>query len=468
MRISVVGLGYVGLVTASSVAEWGNRVIGSDSSEQRVRDVTKGRMPFHEPGLDALVQRNRDAGRLHFTNDLAAAVEDAELVITAVGTHDGNGGWQTQTMRTCLMQMVPAMPDDAVLVIRSTLPPDFIAELPSIVLQLRAEVGRPPLPVVLNPEFTREGSAIGDFQHPDRVVIGAAYDPDGRGSAAVGRLYEHIGAPILTMSAIDAAMAKLGANLFLATKISFANELASLCDEFGATVDPVLGAMAFDPRIGGSFMRPGVGFGGSCLPNQVRMTVRSVEEAGGSTPLLRAVTEINDHLRLEFVERLERLFGGTLAGRRVALLGLTFKPNTDDLRDAPSVAIARLLLDRGALVVATDPMGTARERAAALLPGLAVVESPLDAVAGSNAVCLITEWPEYADLDWHAIRKIVAEPIVVDGRNFLSPETLLAEGFTYVASGRGALEQPGHTPLQVSADDLEVDLSNLATPGAAR
>ena len=251
------------------------------------------------------------------------------------------------------------------------------------------------------------------------------------------------------MPAIDAAFAKLGANLFLATKISFANELAALCDAYGAQVDQVVAGMAFDSRIGGKFLRAGVGFGGSCLPNQVTMTVRSASLAGVPSPLLAAVDEINHRQRTDFVTRVREMIGGSLEGKRVGLLGLTFKPFTDDLRDAPALDIARHLLAGGASVVAYDPMEGARNRSAELVPGLEVVSSVLEAVTDTDAIGLVTEWPEFIGLDWSVVRAAVRNPVVVDGRGALAPEPMAALGFDYSAFGRGV--RAGST------DEIEVE-----------
>jgi UDPglucose 6-dehydrogenase len=435
MRVSVVGLGYVGLVSAAGLTKWDHDVVGLEVDAGRLAALRDGEIPLFEPGLDALVDEGRSSGQLSFTDAVTTAIPQAQVVVVAVGTHDGSGGWQTETIRACLEAIVPEMADDAVLAIRSTLPPDFVPEVPHLVRALRVTADRSPIPVMTNPEFTREGSAVRDFLEPDRVVIGILDDPSGRGARTLRRLYRTVDAPVLVLPAADAAMAKLGANLFLATKISFANELAALCEVFGADVDDVVAAMAFDPRIGGSFLRAGIGFGGSCLPHQVSMTIRSAREADLPTPLLGAVDGVNRGQPVRFVDRLGRMLDG-LADRRIALLGLTFKPGTDDLRDAPGLTIARDLLDAGAVVVAYDPMPRARERAKAIVGGLQVAETALDALTGADGVGLVTEWPEFAELDWVAIRSVMRGNVVLDGRNVLPPQLLLAHGYTYAGFGR--------------------------------
>ena len=438
MRITVVGLGYVGLVTAACLADWKHLVTGVDADADRLADLTGGRLPIHEPLLDEMVATNRAAGRLRFSDvaGLPRAVENADLVILAVGTHDGNGGWQTETMRRALATVVPNLRAGTPLVVRSTLPPEFINQLADLVTRLRG-LEESDVPVLLNPEFTQEGRAVSDFMQPSRVICGVAHDPDGSGTKRLRQLFSTTTSPFIPMPAIDASFAKLGSNLFLATKISFANELAALCDAYGAGIDNVVDAMALDPRIGRAFLGAGLGFGGSCLPHQAAMTVKTARVAGLPTPLLAAVVDINDAQPAHFVGRLEQLLVAGLAGARVSLLGLTFKPDTDDLRDAPSLATARLLLERGALVNAYDPMPAARQRAAEMVSGLRIAASTEEALAGADAAMLVTEWAEFSALDWGQLRPLMRQPIVVDGRNALDPEVVVGAGFTYSAFGRG-------------------------------
>lgn len=448
MQVSVIGLGYVGLVTAACVADWGHDVVGVDTNASRLNALRAERLPFFEPGLVELVRRGLHSRRLQLREEPESAVRDAQVVIIAVGTHDGNGGWQTTTVLSALHAVVPHLAADATLVIRSTLPPQFIRDLREIVGTMRAAAQRSPVPILLNPEFTREGSAVEDFMNPSRVVIGVSHDPAGRGVRLVQTLYQAVTAPVLVMPAINASIAKLGSNLFLATKISFANELASICDAFGAEVDGVIGAMALDPRIGAAFLGPGVGFGGSCLPHQVTMTVRDAQAAGIGTPLLSAVDLVNHRQRSAMVDKVSELLDGDLDGRRIGLLGLTFKPDTDDMRDAPSLSIARELIDRGASVIAYDPQPTARRHAQAALPALRIAERVEDAMAGAEALALVTEWPEFRVIDWSTARLLVRRAIVVDGRNALSPTAVTDAGFTYVGFGRGV-----SYPTPIHAED---------------
>jgi UDPglucose 6-dehydrogenase len=440
VRITVVGLGYVGLVTAAGLARWDHEVIGLEADPDRLTSLLNGQVPLHEPGLDELVQTYAAAGTLQFSGRPAEALTSAHVVMLAVGTTDAEGNWQTGTLLRCLTEAVPLLADDAVLVVRSTIPPDFVRQLGSIVDEIRDQAGRPRVPVILNPEFTRESQAVADFLGPDRVVAGVIRDPDGHGVRTIRRVYHRVDAPIIVMRGVDASLSKLGANLFLATKISFANELARLCDAYGGRVDDVVGAMAYDARIGGSFLKAGIGFGGSCLPHQVTQTVRNAARIGVATPILAAVDQINHDQRVEMVDRVQALTGGELAGRRIALLGLTFKPGTDDLREAPALTVAALLIERGATVVAYDPMERARSRAAAQVDGLIVVDSAAEALADADAAALVTEWAEFAGLDWDSVAASMRQALIVDGRNALAPDVLARAGFTYVAFGRGRMD----------------------------
>lgn len=436
MRVAVIGQGYVGLVTAACLGEWGHEVVGIDADAAKMARLQAGQSPIREPGLDELIERHLDDGLLHFSSDIRA-VSAAQLVMVAVGTTDADGGWQTGTMRAALNDVVPLVSDDGVLAIRSTLPPEFVRQLPAFVGAIREANGLAPIPVMLNPEFTRESTAVSDFLTPDRVVIGIASDPSGRGLKVMRRLYHEIDAPVVVLKAVDACLAKLASNLFLATKISFANEMAALCDAFGGTVDEVVAAVGLDPRIGPAFLRAGIGFGGSCLPHQVRMVSRMGDALGIQTPLISAVHQVNERQRTQFVDRLREQLGGSLAGRRIALLGLTFKPNTDDLREAPALTIAELMLAEGAEVCAYDPAPGVYARVAAILPGLYFAPSWREALDGADAVGLVTEWPELVALDWEAAAGLMRQRIVVDGRNVLSVARLVDAGFTYVGFGRG-------------------------------
>jgi len=436
MKITVLGQGYVGLVTAGGAAAWGHEVTGVEVNRERLLALQSGFAPFHEPGLADLIEEHLAGGTLRFTDDGAEAAASSKLTFVAVGTIDPSQRWDTQTIRAALAGIVPHIPDDGALVVRSTCPPEFVAQLPAFVDSLREQAGRHAIAVMLNPEFTKEGTAVRDFLQPDRVVLGIGSDPRGRGVALLREFYAHVTTPVLVLDAIDASLSKLGANLFLATKISFANELAALCDLYGSQVERVVEGMAYDPRIGGSFLQAGIGFGGSCLPDQVTMTVRDATARGQDTPLLAAVELINSRQRSAFADRIDSLVGGA-AGQRVALLGLTFKPNTDDLRAAPSLDIARALIAMGATVVAYDPMEAARRRAEIEVEGLIVVDDVIAALTDADAVGLVTEWPEFVSLPWSSVARLVARRIIVDGRNALNADALVEAGFIYSSFGRG-------------------------------
>ena len=433
MKIAVVGLGYVGLVTAAGFARTGQEVIGIEHDPIRLGALQAGLVPIHEPGLETLLGDGLRDGDLRLSG-MPAVAATASVVIVCVGTDDGIGGWQTATVEACLAEVVPSLADDAVLLIRSTLPPSFVATLGERVGSLRREAGRGAVPVLLNPEFTSEGTAVRDFLAPDRIVLGVASDPAGYGEAVARELYDGFGAPILVQTANDACLTKIGSNLFLATKISFANELARLCELYGAGIDAVVDGMAYDPRIGGSFLRPGVGFGGSCLPHQVRMVVQGGRQAGLPMRLLTAVEDVNRD-QVHQVEALLEARLGPLAGARIALLGLAFKPGTDDVREAPALAIAQALTDRAARIVAYDPMVRARARVAELMPTVRVVPSAIDALRRADAAVLVTEWPEFGQLDWSGILASMTRPLVIDGRNALDAPGLRSLGFDVVGFG---------------------------------
>jgi UDPglucose 6-dehydrogenase len=443
LDVAVVGLGYVGLVTSACLATLGHNVRGIEADPRRLSELQAGRMPFHEPGLAELVGQVIADGRLSFSSpdDIAEIVFHSDLVILAVGTHDGNGRWQTNTIQQAFADVAPFLPNGTPIIVRSTLPPDYLPAAERLVCQIRAEHDLPHVPVLLNPEFTREGRAIADFLHPDRVVIGVLHDPDGAGESAVRQMYARLDAPILTMSGIDAGLAKLGSNLFLATKISFANELGRLCDTYGGDVAAVVDAVGYDQRIGHQFLNAGLGFGGSCLPNQVTMMIEVADDLGAPAHLLAAVGRINEEQPIRFARRLFELSG--VDAPRVALLGLTFKPDTDDLRDAPSLAVARELVALGARPVAYDPMPSARRRAAEMVPGLEVVETLGEALAFADGIGLITEWDVFRRIDWKAARLMTDARIVLDGRNALDEETVTAAGFLYEGIGRRRLPDTG-------------------------
>jgi UDPglucose 6-dehydrogenase len=421
--VAVIGTGYVGLVTAAGFAELGSEVHCVDVDAEKVARLKAGDVPFHEPGLQELVARHR--GRLHFSTELAAALEHARLLFVAVGTPSTYSGDADLSAVRGVVDSVPPS-DRHALVMKSTVP---CGTGESIKRHMR-EQGRGEFAYVSCPEFLREGSAVSDFLNPDRVVVG---DEGGWAGDAVAELYRPLGAPVVRTDVTSAEMVKLASNAFLATKISFINEIANVCEETGADVLEVARGMGLDKRIGTSFLQPGIGFGGSCFPKDVSALKQLAGNTGYHFQLLGAVIEVNELQKRRVVAKLQKHVGD-LVGKRVALLGLAFKPNTDDMREASSLVLAARLQAEGAHVVAYDPV--AEEEARERMAGVELAPGPLDAVAGVDAVVLVTEWPEFVDLDWTEVREAMSGTVVVDGRNALDPAAVRGAGLKYEAVGR--------------------------------
>jgi UDPglucose 6-dehydrogenase len=428
--IGVVGVGWVGLVTAACFAELGHRVVARDIVAEKVEALARGESTFHEPGLAELLERN--AERLTFTTDISELLGAARLLFVCVDTPPTRSG---DADLSRVRSVVEELRDDGdhVLVMKSTVPAGT------------GEAIRRDLPGVAYvscPEFLKEGTAVEDFMHPDRVVIGA--DPGGEEAAeAVAALYEPLGGELVRTDVASAEMIKLASNAFLATKISFVNEIANVCEEVGADVAEVARGMGLDRRIGPAFLRAGIGFGGSCFPKDVNALKMLAGNTGYHFQLLNAVIEVNELQKRRVVQKLlGRL--GSLVGRRVALLGLAFKPDTDDMREASSLVLAARLQGEGAEVVAYDPVaaGAARE----LLGPVELAGSALEALEGADAAVLVTEWAEFAGLDWSEAAGRMARPLLVDGRNFLDPERLRAAGFEYEGIGRAATDSAAPAP----------------------
>jgi UDPglucose 6-dehydrogenase len=421
--LAVIGVGYVGLVTAAGFAEMGSDVWCVDIDAERIDRLRSGEVPIHEPGLDEVLEAQRE--RLHFTTDLAGAAENVRLLFVAVGTPPTYSG---DADLSAVHAVVDALPEGEghVLVMKSTVPSGTGA---SIKRTLAARAG-PGFPYVSCPEFLREGSALADFRKPDRVVIG---DDGGEAGDAVAALYEPLGAPLVRTDVTSAEMIKLASNAFLATKISFINEIANVCEETGADVKEVARGMGLDPRVGASFLQAGIGFGGSCFPKDVNALKQLAGNSGYHFQLLGAVIEVNELQKRRVVAKLQKHLG-SLVGRSVTLLGLAFKPNTDDLREASSLVLAARLQAEGANVTAYDPVAEAG--AAELMPGVELAPGPLEAAAGADAVVLVTEWDEFAELDWDAVARGMNGRLLIDGRNALDPETVRAAGLDYEGIGR--------------------------------
>jgi len=433
MRIAVVGSGYVGLVLGACLAENGNTVECVDKDESKIKMLRAGRMPIYEPGLEEMVVRNGREDRLTFTTDLPAAVVAADIVFIAVGTPQGeDGAADLQHVLAVAREIGRAMNKYTVVVDKSTVP---VGTAPKVRAAIAAETSQT-FSIVSNPEFLKQGAAIEDFMKPDRVVIGIE-DRDERAAALMKELYgpfTRTGAPILVMSTASAELCKYAANSILATRISFMNEIANVCEILGADVDHVRKAIGSDRRIGNSFLFPGVGYGGSCFPKDTQALLRSTSDKGYDFKILRAVEDVNDLQKQRLGEKIERHFGN-LAGRTIAVWGLAFKPRTDDMREAPSIPIIERLLSHGATVKAYDP--AAAPVAKRIFDGrIAICEKSYEALAGADALAIVTEWNEFREPDFRKMRALMKTPVIFDGRNIYSPEQMQALGFTYFSIGR--------------------------------
>jgi UDPglucose 6-dehydrogenase len=421
--IAVIGTGYVGLVTAAGFAELGSEVWCVDVDADKIARLERGEIPIYEPGLAESVARNRE--RLHFDTDLAPALEHARLLFVAVGTPPTYSGDADLSAVHAVVASMPAS-DRHALVMKSTVPVGTGASIK----RRFAEHDKADFAYVSCPEFLKEGSALEDFLAPDRVVVGD--DGTWAGDAVVD-LYAPLDAPVVRTDIASAEMVKLAANAFLATKISFINEIANVCEETGADVLEVARGMGLDQRIGRHFLKPGIGFGGSCFPKDVSALKQLAGNSGYHFQLLTAVIEVNELQKRRVVGKLQKHLG-SLVGKRIALLGLAFKANTDDMREASSLVLSARLQADGAKVSAYDPV--AEEEARKLMPGLKFADSALEAVTGADACILVTEWPEFAELDWSVVGDAMAGELVVDGRNFADREAVLEAGLTYEGIGR--------------------------------
>src|SRR2546423_1681664 len=421
--VGVIGAGWVGVATAAGFGELGSEVWCVDIAAERIARVQGGEVPIHEPGLAELLARNR--ARLHFSTELSGALEHAALLFVAVGTPPTHSG---DADLSAVREVVESMPrdDGHALVLKSTVPGGTAAAIRRVL----ATTGRAGLAYVSCPEFLKEGSAVADFLHPDRVVVG---DDDDWAGRAVVDLYEPLGAPLVRTDIASAEMIKLAANAFLATKISFINEIANVCEETGADVVEVARGIGLDARIGPKFLQAGLGYGGSCFTKDVSALKLLAANSGYHFQLLGAVTEVNELQKRRVVSKLQRHLG-SLAGRRVGLLGLAFKPNTDDMRGASSLVLAARLQAEGAHVRAFDPIAEAEARS--LMPQLDYASGALEAVRGADAVVLVTEWPEFVALDWAVVAEAMAGNLVIDGRNALDSAAVQAAGLVYEGIGR--------------------------------
>lgn len=434
MRLAMIGTGYVGLVSGACFADFGHEVTCVDKDESKIVSIRKGRMPIWEPGLESLVKANSERGRLNFTTDLAAGVADADAIFIAVGTpaRRGDGHADLSFVFAAVRELARALKGPAVVVTKSTVPVgtgDRIAEI-------LAEEGAPSgVTVASNPEFLREGAAIRDFKIPDRIVIGAE---DDRTRDVMREVYRPLflnQAPILFTSRRTAELTKYAANAFLATKISFINEIADLCEAVGADVQEVARGIGLDNRIGAKFLHAGPGYGGSCFPKDTLALLKTAEDAGVEQRIVSTVVRVNDDRKAAMADRVAGALGGDLKGKKVAVLGLTFKPNTDDMREAPSIPLIDRLVGMGAQVSAFDPVG--REQAEPLLPDIDYAADSLSAAEGADALVIVTEWDEFRALDLVKLAKVMRGHVLMDLRNIYDGAEAARAGFRYYGIGRG-------------------------------
>ena len=431
MKIAVVGTGYVGLVVGACFAENGNDVICVDNDAAKIRALKRGRVPIYEPGLDELVVRNHAEKRLTFSTALPRAVRASQIVFIAVGTPSGeDGSADLKHVLAVAKDLARAMNGYKVIVAKSTVPAGTSVRLREVI---RRETTHP-FSVVSNPEFLKQGAAIDDFMRPDRVVIGAE---DPRAAELMRALYASFtrtGAPVLVMDCASAELCKYAANAMLATRISFMNEIANVCEQYAGDVDQVRRAIASDSRIGSAFLFPGVGYGGSCFPKDVKALIKFSRDQGYRCRILEAVEAVNKSQKSRLVEKMAEHFK-SLKGKTIALWGLAFKPRTDDMREAPSVVIAREVLAQGARVVAYDPQAekTARQ---VMDKRVTYATGAYEAIKGADGLAIVTEWNEFREPDFARMRSLMRSPTIFDGRNLFTKEQMRAEGFTYISIGR--------------------------------
>jgi UDPglucose 6-dehydrogenase len=431
MKIAVVGSGYVGLVAGACLAENGNEVVCVDRDAAKIRLLQRGKIPIYEPGLEEMVRRNRAEERLTFTTALAQGVRNSEIIFIAVGTPTGeDGSADLQHVLAVARDVAKAMNGYKVIVNKSTVPVGTANKVREIV---RRETTHP-FSVVSNPEFLKQGAAIDDFMKPDRVVIGAE---DPRAADMMRELYApftRTGAPIMMMDCASAELCKYAANAMLATRISFMNEVANVCEAVGANVDLVRLAVASDRRIGSSFLFPGVGYGGSCFPKDVKAMLHFASNHNYDFQILHAVENVNQQQKLRLIQKMRDHFG-SLKGKRIAVWGLAFKPKTDDMREAPAVPLIKGLLAEGVTVTAYDP--EAMKVAKSIFGSkVSFADNSYAALTGADALAIVTEWNEFREPDFGRMRKVMKKPVIFDGRNIYNPETIRAQGFTYLSMGR--------------------------------
>jgi UDPglucose 6-dehydrogenase len=435
MKIAVIGTGYVGHVTGTCFADSGNHVTCVDIDRAKIDQLKAGEIPIYEPRLKELVRENQAAERLGFTTDLKAAIAAAEIVFLAVGTPQGdNGAADMRALWSVIDGIAPHLRPEAIVVTKSTVP---VGTCSKIFARLKEQTGRD-CDVASNPEFLKEGSAIEDFIKPDRVVVGVSRSQVGEVLHELYKPFLRTEKPFLVMSPESAELTKYVANALLSTKISFINEMANLCERMRADINDVRRGIGHDSRIGFAFLFPGVGYGGSCFPKDVRALVRMAADHGIEPRMMRVVDEINEHQKRVFIEKLNAQFGGNLRGKKIAVWGLAFKPRTDDIREAPALVLIDWLLEQGALVSVHDPEAMENVRAA-YGDKLTYAVKPMNAIDGADALAIMTEWGDYQRPEFKDIFQRMKTPVIFDGRNLYEPWTMERLGFTYHSIGRPAV-----------------------------
>jgi UDPglucose 6-dehydrogenase len=432
VRITIVGAGYVGLVTAACLADLGHDVTCLDTDQLKIDQLRSGHIPIYEPGLEDLVLRNVPADRLHFSDQYPTAIPDAELIMIAVGTPTADHGKADLTaIFQATDEIARLMEPGTTVVVKSTVPVGTTDEVAARIAEVRPGVG---FEIANNPEFLRQGSAVEDFMRPSRIVVGSRTD---QAAKTLGELYQPIldgGAPSIFGNLETAELIKYASNSFLAVKLSFVNEMADVCEEAGCDIDQLTQALALDPRIGRHFLQPGPGYGGSCLPKDTQALLHTTQIVGAPSRVVAAAIDVNANRLKRMAKRIVAATGGSVRGKRIAVLGLTFKANTDDLRQSPALEIARSLVGHGARIRVYDPEGM--EQARSLISGVEFAEDAYACIESADAVVILTEWAEFATLDLERVRQLVAEPLIVDLRNLYDPATMEESGFTYHSIGR--------------------------------
>ena len=433
MKIAVIGTGYVGLVVGAGLSETGNDVTCADVDQRKIDGLKQNILPIYEPGLDALVERNQQQGRLHFTTDVASAVSNAEVIVIAVGTPpDEDGSADVRHVLNVAETIGEHMSREVVVVTKSTVPVGTAAKVAAVV----SKRARHPFHMCSNPEFLKEGAAVDDFMKPDRVVLGVDSDHARSVMAELYAPFVRTGKPIIFMDIPSAEMTKYAANAMLATRISFMNEIANLCEKVGANVDFVRKGIGSDGRIGPSFLFPGPGYGGSCFPKDVKALVRTAGDAGSRLTVLEAVEKANDHQKHRLFEKLQCALGDAISGAHIAIWGLAFKPQTDDMREAPALALIDDVLAAGATITAHDPAAL-HEGKRRLGDRIKFAESNYDALPGADALVVVTDWNEYRHPDFARIKATLRRPVMIDGRNLYDIAKMQSLGFAYYSLGRG-------------------------------